>query len=110
MPKKSWILALMAWLIFGAGQAATAAGGRFSVRVWRTEDGLPENAVLALTQARDGYLWVGTLNGLSRFDGDRFTSYDDNNTPGLTICSRTASRTCGLGRRRRVFPWSGMDA
>jgi signal transduction histidine kinase/ligand-binding sensor domain-containing protein len=44
------------------------------------ESGLPSHSVIALTQSRDGYLWVGTYNGLARFDGLRFTVFDP---PGL---------------------------
>ncbi len=36
-----------------------------------------------MTQTRDGYLWLGTLCGLARFDGVRFTVFDEDNTPGL---------------------------
>lgn len=37
------------------------------------EDGLPHTIVQAVAQTRDGYLWVGTREGLARFDGVRFT-------------------------------------
>ena len=56
---------------------------RFGIKTWQTEEGLPQHSVLAMTQTRDGYLWLGTLNGLVRFDGTRFTVFDENNTPGL---------------------------
>lgn len=39
---------------------------------WRTDDGLPHNAVTAIHQTRDGYLWLGTAAGLVRFDGMTF--------------------------------------
>ena len=52
-------------------------------RVWTTDDGLPQNSVIALRQTRDGYLWLGTQNGLARFDGIRFSVFDESNTPGL---------------------------
>jgi len=39
--------------------------------------------VIAITQTRDGYLWLGTLYGLVRFDGIRFTVFDEINTPAL---------------------------
>jgi len=55
----------------------------FIVDVWNTEDGLPQSSVIALTQTHDGYLWLGTLNGLARFDGKTFTRFNVNNTPGL---------------------------
>jgi ligand-binding sensor domain-containing protein/signal transduction histidine kinase len=42
---------------------------------WQTEDGLPDNTVTAILQARDGYLWIGTLGGLVRFDGVKFKRY-----------------------------------
>lgn len=36
------------------------------------EDGLPHTIVQAITQTRDGYLWVGTREGVARFDGQSF--------------------------------------
>ncbi len=39
---------------------------------WRVQDGVLPGAVRAITQTRDGYLWVGTSAGLLRFDGVRF--------------------------------------
>ena len=50
---------------------------------WTTEEGLPQNSVLAIAQTRDGYLWIATYNGLARFDGVRFTIFDKNNTPAF---------------------------
>jgi signal transduction histidine kinase/ligand-binding sensor domain-containing protein len=51
--------------------------------VWQVEQGLPQNAVQAIVQSRDGYLWLGTQEGLARFDGVRFSILDTKNTPGL---------------------------
>src|SRR5215212_5220073 len=39
---------------------------------WSTDVGLPQATVRALLQTRDGYLWIGTEEGLARFDGVRF--------------------------------------
>ena len=47
----------------------------FSFRYWQSEQGLPQDRVRALAQTRDGYLWVGTDDGVSRFDGVRFVSF-----------------------------------
>ncbi len=44
----------------------------FYSRVWQVENGLPNNIVQTVTQTRDGYLWVGTREGMSRFDGEHF--------------------------------------
>ena len=48
-----------------------------SVQEWRQPQGLPQNSVLTVLQSRDGYLWLGTKGGLTRFDGVRFTTFDD---------------------------------
>jgi len=64
------------------GQCA-AADSPFVVDTWSTADGLPQSSVIAITQTRDGYLWLGTLNGLVRFDGNSLTPFDINNTTNL---------------------------
>ena len=47
-----------------------------------TDDGLAQNSVLAILQDRQGYLWFGTRDGLSRFDGYEFVTFKhDANDP-----------------------------
>lgn len=41
----------------------------FLIRFWQTDQGLPNNTINAITQTREGYLWLGTDNGLVRFSG-----------------------------------------
>lgn len=65
-------------LAFGlaASEADPVPLGRdFIIRAWRTENGLPDSRVLALLCDRDGFLWIGTRKGLSRFDGTRFHTW-----------------------------------
>lgn len=50
---------------------------------WSIEEGLPQISGLAITQDRQGYVWVGTQAGLARFDGIRFTAFNPETTPGL---------------------------
>ena len=45
------------------------------IRSWGTEAGLPQNSVNAIVQTQDGYLWLGTQDGLARFDGMRFKTF-----------------------------------
>ena len=46
-----------------------------------TKDGLPQNTITAIQQTSDGYMWLGTFNGLVRFDGIVFTTFNIENTP-----------------------------
>jgi ligand-binding sensor domain-containing protein/serine/threonine protein kinase len=51
--------------------------------VWSSERGLPQISVQDLHQTRDGFLWIGTQEGLVRFDGARFEVFDSRNTPAI---------------------------
>ncbi len=57
--------------------AANASGGesQMTVRSWQREQGLPQNAVRALAQTLDGYIWIGGDDGVTRFDGVRFMTF-----------------------------------
>ena len=74
-----------------------AAPPHYFARTWQVENGLPQNKVTAVLQTRDGYLWVGTYNGLARFDGVNFKVFDDNNTPQLHSSRITSLCEAGDG-------------
>jgi signal transduction histidine kinase/ligand-binding sensor domain-containing protein len=59
-----------------------ATGFLFEIK--DTEDDLPSSTVTAIEQTREGYLWIGTYNGLARYDGERFVTYHPINTPELS--------------------------
>lgn len=40
-----------------------------------TKDGLADNFVRDITRDTYGYIWIATINGLSRYDGYRLTNY-----------------------------------
>ncbi len=66
------------WLLLALGffQAVPAGAdsrlGDFTVTRWTKDNGLPDNSVTCLLRTRDGFLWIGTGNGLTRFDGLNF--------------------------------------
>ena len=81
------ILAFIGGVVFlrsPAAPGAELAPVNYLVDVWDTENNLPSSTVTAIAQTPDGYLWVGTYNGLARFDGARFVTFDPENTPGLS--------------------------
>jgi PAS domain S-box-containing protein len=45
----------------------------FVVDNWLSLDGIPESSALSLAQTPDGYIWVGSSDGLLRFNGVEFT-------------------------------------
>ena len=90
-------LALVFALAASAFFSALAATPNYFTRTWQVEQGLPQNKVTAVLQTRDGYLWVGTYNGLARFDGVHFTIFNDNNTPELRSSRITSLFEAGDG-------------
>jgi signal transduction histidine kinase/ligand-binding sensor domain-containing protein len=52
--------------------AGSALAQQFSVTNWGHKDGLPSTTVYSITQTTDGFLWIGTGDGLIRFDGFQF--------------------------------------
>ncbi len=90
------------------GRAATAQQQtvkritQYSHVVWQEKDGLPDDRVGAILQTRDGYLWFGTLNGLARFDGVRFTVFDAANSDAPLL-----HRVTSLLESRDGSLWAG---
>ena len=72
---------------------------------WTSESGLPQNSVQAIAQTKDGYLWFGTQEGLTRFDGVHFVSYTRHNAPGLA-----SSNIQALAASRDGSLWVGTDS
>lgn len=60
-------------------------------RHYTTEEGLPGNMVQTVLQTRDGYLWIGTEDGLARFDGHRFKNFTVENTQQLKVIGHDIS-------------------
>jgi ligand-binding sensor domain-containing protein len=56
---------------------------QYNVKVWNMESGLPDNSAIAVLQTQDGYLWIGTQNGLVRFDGVNFELFNRAKVPQL---------------------------
>lgn len=74
------------------------------IDLWQTEQGLPQSAVSCVLQTGDGYLWIGTFNGLARFDGVRFVVFDSSNTPELS-----SNRVTCLSEDRQGSLWVGLE-
>ena len=101
----SAVLCLSVIFLSLAAGAAESKLSNYFLRSWKTENYLPDNAVTAVVQTRDGYLWVGTYGGLARFDGVKFTAFNSARTPGLqsdrvTSLFEDAQGTLWIGHER----------
>jgi ligand-binding sensor domain-containing protein len=60
--------------------------GQFVRTGWSAKNGAPGD-VYALAQTTDGFLWLGTMQGLYRFDGMTFEHYEPQSGPAFTSSS-----------------------
>jgi len=116
MPKKSWAvrfaglpLCLAAITLSAVVGLAAESNMLFIVDSWTAENGPgkgpPDNEIISMVQTHDGYLWLGTLHGLVRFDGIHFTLFDVMNTPGLA-----SDAIVYLFEDRRTNLWVGTES
>lgn len=71
----------------------------YVLTAWTMDNGLPSGNILGLAQDEDGYLWLGTDEGLVRFDGFRFTRWGargEESLPGQSIRALLGAREGGL--------------
>jgi signal transduction histidine kinase/CheY-like chemotaxis protein/ligand-binding sensor domain-containing protein/HPt (histidine-containing phosphotransfer) domain-containing protein len=98
------------WAVLLAAPASWAlspdkAPSQYVQDAWQTGQGLPQNSALSVAQTPDRYLWVGTQEGLARFDGARFVIFDRRNTPQIN--SNLIPALCADSRGRL---WIGTGA
>jgi two-component sensor histidine kinase len=64
-------------LIFLTGFVQSAHPQHAGYKLYTVADGLVQSEVVAIHQDKKGFLWIGTKNGISRFDGNTFQRIDD---------------------------------
>ena len=97
-----FLLKFAAALAVGAGVCSALDPSRlvsqYTLRTWTQAQGLPQDSVRALAQTADGYLWVGTDEGLARFDGYSFDLVRSADLPASAIRAlKVASGTLWIG-------------
>ncbi len=70
---QSWIFCLL--ILFSVTQNSIAQNENFRFENIEIEEGLANGMVTAILQDRKGFLWVGTFDGLYKYDGYSFTKY-----------------------------------
>jgi len=77
----------------------------FIVDGFATSQGLPEETIGSVLQTRDGFLWLGSLSGLARFDGVAFRRFTTGNTSGVR-----SDRIHSLLEDRHGTLWIGTES
>ncbi len=88
-------------LLFLLGCWAFPVHGQvYNFQKYSVKEGLPYSNVYSFTQDKEGYLWIGTGEGLSRFDGQDFTTYTTSQglaENSITAITKTKSGNIWLG-------------
>jgi len=63
---------------------------QYAHRIWGQEEGLFQPTIYSILQTQNGFLWLGTQDGLIRFDGLQFREFD---APGAQVFHETLVRT-----------------
>jgi signal transduction histidine kinase/ligand-binding sensor domain-containing protein len=97
--------AVAVWMLLGYCSCALALNASLDVSqyahtAWRAGDGFAEGLIRSVTQAPDGYLWLGTEFGLIRFDGVRAIPWQP---PGGASLPSTDIRSLRAGRDGRLW-------
>lgn len=74
------------------------------LRIWQAQQGLPRAAIQSICQTHEGYLWLGTQEGLYRFDGVRFVTIEGS---GFPVLRRTS--ICALCEDQQHRLWIATD-
>ena len=83
---------------------------QYAHTAWKIREGFSEGSIISTAQTPDGYLWVGTAFGLSRFDGVRIVPWQsppDQHLPSTTIRRLFAARdgTLWIGTSNGLASW-----
>lgn len=79
---------------------------QFHFRHYNIENGVSSNNISTLFQDQKGYIWIGTENGLNRFDGNQFTLYQKNNPLYSNFHANSINTICETTDKKL---WLGTD-
>ncbi len=71
--------------------------------------GLPDNTVNCVSQDSRGFIWMGTLNGLCRYDGLLFTTFRHNVKDAFSLSDNNVRKILPVGDGLVVAPNKGID-
>jgi ligand-binding sensor domain-containing protein len=96
-------------LALGYGRATSPADNRLRFDHLTVEDGLSHTGVMAIRKDSHGFVWVGTPDGLNRYDGSAFVTYRSDPQDPNSLASSIGG-VLYEDRQRRLWvgsSWSG---
>lgn len=85
------LLTLIIYIIVGF---TTSAQSIPQIDVLSSEHGLSQTVVNCILQGKDGFLWIGTQDGLNMYDGQKFIVYQNNPVDSLSISNNYILSMC----------------
>jgi two-component system sensor histidine kinase ChiS len=87
-------LSLLVFPTLLKAQTPNLSGGSVVIKRLSIEEGLSHRNVLCITQDSRGFIWIGTENGVNRYDGEKFVSIDGSEE-SVHFSDRTVQSLCG---------------
>src|SRR5580658_9229569 len=90
----SVLACLLAWCPCALALNPALDVSQYAHTAWKVREGFAKGSIVSIAQTPDGYLWVGTAFGLSRFDGVRSVPWQSSaqHLPSNAITSLVAAR------------------
>ena len=98
------LILLLTFVLLSTFKFAYASLDDYVVKQWHIQHGLASQSLKNIVQDQQGYLWIGSQFGLSRFDGNRFTNFNVNNSDFLP-----SNAINSLLLDNEGFLWIGTD-
>ncbi len=104
LASKNVRLLIAAFLLCGFFQYAVAQEKILNLKHYSAEQGLSDNQITSITRDQNGFMWIGTKDGLNRYDGREFHVFKHLSNDTNSICANSIT---GLATDADTILWIG---
>jgi ligand-binding sensor domain-containing protein/AraC-like DNA-binding protein len=76
---------------------------KFIIKRWQVKEGLQINSISAISQTKEGFIWVGTIDGLSRFDGVEFKIYKNSELNNIKDIFTNSDNNLIISEKNNIY-------
>src|SRR6185436_1537565 len=98
---------LIVTIFFCFLQKTKAQRFNFSFEQFTTDNGLSHESIIGIVKDKDGFIWLGTANGLNRFDGVSFKVFQNNPATDQSI---PGNYIAGITLDKKGFLWVATNS